>query len=103
MGRGASNTDSATGHLLHRQSAYLRFNWALHMSTEKRQKEKIQRTAKSLLKQNPGLDGQQLGAGLRLELLRIGMTWDTETIEDAVDRAIHPEYYSRPKPGCGWS
>lgn len=73
------------------------------MSIEKRQKEKIRRTAKFLLKQNPELDGQQLGAELRLELLRIGLTWDTETIEDAVDRAIHPEYYSRPKPGCGWS
>lgn len=70
---------------------------------DKKQRNKIRRIAVILLKQNPGLDSIQLGNELRSSLLALKLTWDTETIEDAVDRAIHPEYYSRPKPGCGWS
>lgn len=73
------------------------------MSLDKRYRDKVRRIAVALLKQNPGLDREQLGDELRSWLLRAGLTWDTQLIKDAADRAVHPEYYTRPKIGTGWS
>jgi hypothetical protein len=63
---------------------------------------KIRRIAKRLHKETP-MSHAELRHVLWDELLRVGIGFDNDILADAVDRAIHPDYYTRPKQGYGFS
>jgi hypothetical protein len=63
---------------------------------------KIRRIAKRLHKQTP-TSHEELRHALWDELFRAGIAFDNDILADAVDRAIHPDYYTRPKQGYGFS
>jgi hypothetical protein len=63
---------------------------------------KIRRIAKRLHKQTP-MDHQNLRLALSDELVAVQIAFDNDILADAVDRAIHPGYCTRPKQGCGFS
>jgi hypothetical protein len=72
------------------------------MSPQKRRIDKIRRIAKRLHKQTPR-SHEELRRALWDELCKEGIQFDNETLADAVDRAIHPDYYTRPRQGYGFS
>ncbi|MDX2271011.1 MAG: hypothetical protein NW237_03550 [Cyanobacteriota bacterium] len=63
---------------------------------------KLRTLARQLEKANPDIDLSELIDLLKDECLQRGIPYAHDDVKDAADRAVHPDYYTRPKPGYGW-